>query len=654
MIKTLKIAGLLCGRVLYVLMAAFYLCFALGGHTQALTNKDIGDILNGNVYYDSSDDTALCGSGAGIKSDGLSPGSSIYLLGDSIFAAAKTDLTDAITDADLAVASINADGGRAISTDTSPPGTSGLDAIAQDSIVPEGQTHSMIGGASVAVVELGTNSGTEDLDVQIPTLVNALRQAKPGIPIFWVNLFYKSGSGPSSRNAIISAHAAADQSNYSIIDTTGANIELGNDNTHPTAEGSKIFAKTVVDQLQAIAATAGSGSTPNGTTVGNVSKDGNPFHILTYPPIVDEVGAASAIDAYIQNGWPTSPFVGLGKAFVEGGKQFNVNPFLAVGHLQRENGFATASSGWHTTTPASNNAFGRSASQSQPHTIYHGATKDRLVYQWPSWEASLNGDDNWFSYIRRAYLNPGSPYESPDFETYLSHYAPNSDGNNEAAYVAGLFATIDALSGQTTSGAVTVLGNLCESGSTQPAIPGTGVAAEYIPDCAANNGNAAIACTAINQLMGVKYSAALRASPTDPTPQYLDCSALTSMALYRTFGTDIGGICSTDYLTNKNFERIDVHDILPGDFIGKGTGCATGGGGGHIALVVSYDKTTKKLITVEASSEKYLSGLRGIGGPGGYNVGLAADGLGSFAWAVRYTGPKTLQAEATRNLTGPQ
>ena len=115
------------------------------------------------------------------------------------------------------------------------------------------------------------------------------------------------------------------------------------------------------------------------------------------------------------------------------------------------------------------------------------------------------------------------------------------------------------------------------------------------------------------------------------------------MAIFRTFGLNLGGMCSADFLSNQYFQTIDVHAIQPGDMVGHGSACGTAG---HIAVVVSYDPATKKLITVEASSESHPSGLRGIGGPDGYDVGLEVDGKGGFTWAVRYVGPKTLQPGA--------
>lgn len=207
--------------------------------------------------------------------------------------------------------------------------------------------------------------------------------------------------------------------------------------------------------------------------------DTNPYHVLTYPTI-DEAAAIAAIDSYIADGWEDTPFVGLGKSFIAGAKRSNVNPFLAVAHLQVESHFGSSQGGWshnvYTTAagalaqnPAektdSFNGFGASGHESGPHVYYkskklvngvwekkridgelQGTYYARLVYKWPSWEASLDskfGAEDWFSKIRRLYLNPGSTYESHDFVTYMSHYAPNSDGNSESGYLATMFRIID-------------------------------------------------------------------------------------------------------------------------------------------------------------------------------------------------------------------
>src|SRR5690606_14021868 len=70
----------------------------------------------------------------------------------------------------------------------------------------------------------------------------------------------------------------------------------------------------------------------------------------------------------------------------------------------------------------------------------------------------------------------------------------------------------------------------------------TGASGQYIPDCNANNGNAKIACVAIDTMLNIPYknvystTEGCKQTPSaanDPTPTALDCSAFTSMAVYR-------------------------------------------------------------------------------------------------------------------------
>lgn len=236
-----------------------------------------------------------------------------------------------------------------------------------------------------------------------------------------------------------------------------------------------------------------------------------------------------------------------------------------------------------------------------------------------------------------AYYNQGPGFSAPDAVT-------KDDVNSRAAGRNDVAHYMDQMSEVTRKGRESGVfngyyGDFTATGCGSVKVQPTGNAAEYITDCAENDGNAGIACVAINELMGFPYSMEKRAPATADPPEYLDCSALVNMAIYRAYGQDLGGICSAEYLTNSNFMVIDVHDIKPGDMVGRGQAC---GGEGHIAIVVSYDAAEKKLITVETGSTDHPSGLRGIGGEHGYDVGLLADGNGGrYEWAVRYVGPKS-------------
>ncbi len=182
--------------------------------------------------------------------------------------------------------------------------------------------------------------------------------------------------------------------------------------------------------------------------------------------------------------------------------------------------------------------------------------------------------------------------------------------------------------------ACTQLGFNQSLAATTTASPATGNAAQYIPDCAANGGNAAIACTAINELLGVPYSREQRAAPTTPDPvPFLDCSAFTGMAVYRTFGVNLGGIASVQYRRDPNFQNINVQDIQPGDFVGRGTVATGAGGNGHIGIVVSYNRATGALVTAETDGRSNPSRIV-------TNKGLRIDNLGTYEWAVRYIGPR--------------
>jgi lysophospholipase L1-like esterase len=656
-----------------------YIISITASTAHAITAKDLGDVLNGFTNYNSSEGALACGTGAS-ASAGLAPGSKIYVLGDSITNIAKSDLSADITAADFAVASINADGGRAISTDTSPPGTSGLEAVSAD--------NTTIATADAVVVALGTNSGVENLDEQIPVLIEAIRQARQGttVPIFWVNVF--SGSNVTGKNEQIASNGAEDKSNYHIIDTTSAGIEIDTNDpqrVHPSAAGAKTFAKTIVDALVA-AKTGGPPSANSSITFGSgVWGEGSEIYQSTIQPPYDiEQWAISVLkNISKKSGIVESRMVTQEKvlalvawANAEGGgvngHNGDFNPLnTKLGHDDLDganqgdasndsnsNGFPTFDKGVEASTRA---MFTRTQSRIGT-AILSDSFKAEDFIQVIAGDFYSTTGKNWINRLEDQY--PGNAAWAT---LSITGYNYGGGIGDRAKYIKAMLGSVQdvrnnyakyaqrLLNGSTGAPPALVFNGSGATGETlgfdgcasdTAGIPATGKASEYIADCAANEGNAAIACVAINQLMGIPYSQAGRAIPTDPNPRFLDCSAFTSMAVYRTFGNNLGSMCSTDYLSNKNFQVIDVHDIKTGDFVGKGTGCATSGGGGHIGVVVSYDPATKKLITVEASSEKYLSGLRGIGGPGGYNVGLAADGNGTFTWAVRYIGPKTLQAGA--------
>lgn len=622
---------------------------------------------------------------------------SVYILGDSITVDAQDELRTDLEQAEFSITKINADGGRAISTDTAAPGTSGLDAIKEDGNLDNRQDGAnIIASADAVVVALGTNSGNEDLNIEIPKLINEIRKAKADVPIFLVNLFYKKPTTITveQRNNTISDQASRN-SNVKVIDAYSAGISLLDDKVHPDGEGSRKFSETIVNHLKqnkSFILSGGSGELGSGSLIG-----------LGYPDFDDEASIGTNITNFIREKTPSSPFLtvpniaNIGQFIVDESKNRDINPLFIAGSGLIENRYGTVGD-----AASKNNFFGMTDSSAGGYRMFpdaktgilefmdaiknniynngaYGKYKDaKNMYEYfsvhqtgtiayPGEEIDPNDlsgpvfDSNGNVILYKQDKNNSNKPDGnkmdgydPRMGVYMSwteKVHPNKEYPSTAIFNPLYYyrMNIEVVNSVTGSNfdPENPSGQLGLDACGNTSVPSTGDASKYITDCGANDGNAAIACTAINQLMGIPYDQAKRALATDPTPAFLDCSALTGMALYRTFGVDLGGICSTAYLTNPNFERIeDIRDIKPGDFIGKGTGCATGGGGGHIALVVSYNKETKELVTIESSSKRYPSGIRG-GPDGTYPVSLAVDGLGGYyIWAVRYIGDKTLQPGA--------
>lgn len=177
--------------------------------------------------------------------------------------------------------------------------------------------------------------------------------------------------------------------------------------------------------------TGDTGTNPGGTVTG---------YPIRLPYISDPAKLSTAIDQYITQKWPGSPFIGLGKYFVDGGMRAGVNPLLVVSHGIKEEHLGLLSGAG--ISQGSFNTFGRSATERQPHV-----NGSRAWYQYPSWEESLYAKefpassftghpDDQFQYIARVYAN------NLDFglESYLDGpgdlpgYAPSSDGNDVPTY----------------------------------------------------------------------------------------------------------------------------------------------------------------------------------------------------------------------------
>jgi len=282
-------------------------------------------MMAGGVLYANAEDYCA------VQPTNITPpvgGSGVYLLGDSISNQSKTELESEITAKGFIVKKINADPGRAISLDTYGSEPSGLQALDQDKDI--------VADSEIVVIELGTNSGAEDLNKQIPNLIAKVKEYNQAARILWVNLFYTSGTGNASRNSIISKNAEA--SKFSIIDTTSANIELGPDKIHPTALGASMFAKTVANGI----------STGGNTAVAQSSSaDSQSVLSLNYPSINNESEVYTNLTNQIKTLAPSSPWLkinggDIGKWIFDESKTRDINPLLVAVIGKQENVFGSS------------------------------------------------------------------------------------------------------------------------------------------------------------------------------------------------------------------------------------------------------------------------------------------------------------------------
>ncbi len=112
-----------------------------------------------------------------------------------------------------------------------------------------------------------------------------------------------------------------------------------------------------------------------------------------------------------------------------------------------------------------------------------------------------------------------------------------------------------------------------------------------------------------------------------------ECSGFVDIAFYLAYGVDFSDYCSSSYPNDtKNFKRINLTDIQPGDLVIEhiNQGCGTDN---HVAIVKSYNKSTNKLVTLESTAGRNDKGEAGISGVLSYRV-LGKD----FDGAVRYIG----------------
>ncbi len=171
-----------------------------------------------------------------------------------------------------------------------------------------------------------------------------------------------------------------------------------------------------------------------GAAVGGAAGAVSTFPIKL-PLISDPAKLAAAIDAHTLSKYPSSPFVGKGKYFVEGGMRAGINPLLGVAQATKESAMGTTGA----ATNGSLNAFGRTTNPSTGQPLQSGSGKYDW-YKWESWEKSLVADafpasgkseqpDDWFQYVARRYAD-----SIDDINKFVPAYAPGFE-NDVPAYI---------------------------------------------------------------------------------------------------------------------------------------------------------------------------------------------------------------------------
>ena len=189
-------------------------------------------------------------------------------------------------------------------------------------------------------------------------------------------------------------------------------------------------------------------STESSADLSSVSPGSGEPNGMTYPNL-DAAKMADAIEKYIEAHAPDSPLKGTSQKAVASAKKANLNPFLAYAHAMMESTLATTTvKGAQIKIHQGHNAFGRTATDSQPHVV----EADRNWYMWSSFEASVDAEaeenknvdsGDWFSYDRAVF----SDEIDQGMTAYANRYAPPDDGNDTAGYIAFMQGALDEMAG---------------------------------------------------------------------------------------------------------------------------------------------------------------------------------------------------------------
>jgi len=145
---------------------------------------------------------------------------------------------------------------------------------------------------------------------------------------------------------------------------------------------------------------------------------------VSYPEGANEEEMINNINNYINQRYPTSPYKGMGKDFVEAGKQYGIHPGFVAAISVHESSMCTDRGSGCLCFPHSNscfNSWGRKKSRDNPPCCGNKWT------QYPSWK---DGIYKHTEFLRRDYYDQG--YTT--VETIINRYAPPSE-NDTAGYI---------------------------------------------------------------------------------------------------------------------------------------------------------------------------------------------------------------------------
>jgi Phage tail lysozyme len=227
----------------------------------AYSSSDLLSVLKGTPYYDGSDGCGDSNGATNSTPNGITTGSNVYILGDSITAASSTAYYSAFSSKGIKPTVDGSSSRSIVNPGVDGNKLNGMDAVSADK--------AYITGASAIVIALGTNGG--DTPQSIDGLINSIRNLNHSSPIYWVDTIVVNR--PDYDNVIETANKAiysqSNIDNYTVISwfklvdpngdpqkLTGSEkdsnnyirpmSDIGSLGVHPTESGINALTKLVV------------------------------------------------------------------------------------------------------------------------------------------------------------------------------------------------------------------------------------------------------------------------------------------------------------------------------------------------------------------------------------------------------------------------